>query len=63
MLNALEVDQASVLIPESRTYEESENVKEELLKVLLNTLEDKNEDDIRMVLNITNEIFNRFKAK
>lgn len=62
ILDALEVDPGSVLIPESRTNKESESIKEELLKILTNTLEDKNEDDILMILNITNEIFSRFKT-
>ncbi|MCY9550063.1 helix-turn-helix domain-containing protein [Lysinibacillus xylanilyticus] len=61
ILYALEVDPGSVLIPESRTNKNPESIKEELLKILFNTLEDKNEDDIRMLLNITNEIFGRFK--
>ena len=40
---------------------DDENVREELLQLLLNILKDKNTDDIRMVLNISNEIFNRYK--
>lgn len=62
ILDALEVNPGSVLIPESRTNEKPENIREELLNILFNTLEDKNEDDIRMLLNITNEIFGRFKT-
>lgn len=63
ILDALEVDPGSVLIPESKINEETDNIKEELLNILFNTLEDKNEDDIRMLLNIANEIFGRFNTK
>ncbi|WP_338652978.1 helix-turn-helix transcriptional regulator [Lysinibacillus sp. Y5S-8] len=61
ILDALQVEPGSVLIPDSsKTTEERENIKEELLKILFNTLEDKDEGDIRMLLNISNEIFGRF---
>lgn len=63
ILDALQVNAGSVLIPEIRVNEGSENNRNELLSLLLNTLEDKNEDDIRMLLNISNEIFDRFKEK
>lgn len=62
ILDALEVDPGSVLIPESRATEKAEIIREELLNLLFNTLEDKNEDDIRMLLNIANEIFGRFNT-
>lgn len=61
ILDALQVGPGSVLIPESRAFEDKENSREELLKLFFNTLEDKDEDDIRMLLNITTEIFTRFK--
>lgn len=61
ILAALEVDAGSVLIPEGKATEALENTKNELLKISINILEDKNEDDIRMILNISNEIFDRFK--
>ena len=61
ILDALQVEPGSVLIPDSKATEERENIKEELLKILFNTLEDKDEGDIRMLLNISNEIFGRFK--
>ena len=60
ILDALQVEPGSVLIPKNRTFE-NENIREELLKIFFNTLEDKDEDDIRMLLSITNEIFGRFK--
>lgn len=63
ILDALEVEPGSILIPESNANEDPESIKEELLKILFNTLTDKNDDDIRMLLNITNEIFNRFKKE
>lgn len=64
ILDALQVEPGSVLIPDSsKTTEERENIKEELLKILFNTLEDKDEGDIRMLLNISNEIFGRFNKK
>ncbi|MFY0520988.1 helix-turn-helix domain-containing protein [Lysinibacillus sp. UGB7] len=65
ILDALQVEAGSVLIPESNSGggEEQENIKEEILQILINTLEDKDEDDIRMLLNISNEIFGRLKNK
>lgn len=63
ILDALYVEPGSVLIPERSITAEPNDIKKELLKILFNMLEDKNEDDIRMLLNITNEIFERFKAK
>ncbi|KEK09339.1 hypothetical protein EP18_19510 [Lysinibacillus sphaericus] len=61
ILDALQVEPGSVLIPESNSREGQGNIREELLKILFNTLEDKDENDIRMLLNISNEIFGRFK--
>lgn len=61
ILDALQVEPGSVLIPEIKSGVDQENVKEELLQILFNTLKDKDEDDIRMLLNISNEIFGRFK--
>lgn len=61
ILDALQVEAGSVLIPQSKSGEEHENIREEILQILFNTLEDKDEDDIRMLLNISNEIFGRFK--
>ena len=60
-LDALEVDPGSVLIPESKTNNNPDSIKEELLKILFNIVEDKKEDDIRTLLNINNVIFRRFK--
>ena len=37
--------------------------KKELITLLLNLLDDKNLDEIRMILNISNEIFNTYKGK
>jgi transcriptional regulator with XRE-family HTH domain len=61
ILDALEVEPSRVLIPESKSSEKRDNIREELLQLLFNTLEDKDENDIRMLLNISNEIFGRFK--
>lgn len=62
IFDALQVDPSRVLIPENRTNEEQNN-KTELLKIFLDTLENKDEEDIRLILNITNEIFDRYKEK
>lgn len=61
ILDALQVEPGSVLIPENKSSGFEDNIKEELLQILFNILEDKSEDDIRMVLNISNEIFARYK--
>lgn len=61
ILDALQVEPGSILIPTGNSREGQGNNREELLKILLNTLEDKDENDIRMLLNISNEIFGRFK--
>lgn len=62
ILDALQVDAANVLIPEARVQRDSPNSRNEILSLLINTLEDKDEDDIRMLLNVSNEIFGRFKG-
>ncbi|MEK4230482.1 helix-turn-helix domain-containing protein [Solibacillus sp. FSL H8-0538] len=62
ILDALQVDAANVLIPEARAQPDSPNSRNEILSLLINTLEDKDEDDIRMLLNVSNEIFGRFKG-
>lgn len=61
ILDALQVEPERVLIPEIKSFQRPENNREELLNLLMTTLVDKNEDDIRMLLNISNEIFGRFK--
>lgn len=61
ILNALQAQPGRVLIPESKSTENEDKIREELLQLLFNTLEDKDENDIRMLLNISNEIFGRFK--
>lgn len=61
ILDALQVEAGSVLIPQSKSGEEQENIRDEILQILFNTLEDKDVDDIRMLLNISNEIFGHFK--
>ncbi len=61
ILNALQVEPGHVLIPERKSNENEDNIREELLQILFNTLEDKDENDIRMLLNISNEIFWRLK--
>jgi len=63
ILDALQVDAGSVLIPEFHETNANTNNKADLLKILINTLENKDEDDIRMLLNITNEIFGRYHSK
>ncbi|WGF37761.1 MULTISPECIES: helix-turn-helix transcriptional regulator [Lysinibacillus] len=62
ILDALQVDAASVLIPETRAHDDSPSNRNEILNLLINTLEDKDVDDIRMLLNVSNEIFGRFKG-
>lgn len=62
ILDALQTDAASVLIPEKKLQDVPPNNRNELLSLLINTLEDKDEDDLRMLLNVSNEIFGRFKG-
>lgn len=59
ILDALEVDPGSVLVPLS--IEETTEIKEELKQLFLNVLEDKDENELRMLLNISKEIFNTYK--
>ncbi len=63
ILNALDVDSGNVLIPERIQESANQDIKKELLQILLNSLEDKSEDDIRMLLNVSNEIFSTYKKK
>ncbi|ATP41046.1 transcriptional regulator [Solibacillus sp. R5-41] len=63
ILDALDVHPGRVLIPEKKSDLDIGDVKEELLQVLLSSLEDKSENDIRMLLNVSNEIFNTYKKK
>lgn len=37
ILDALQVEPGSVLIPTNRTFEDNENIREELIKIFLNT--------------------------
>lgn len=61
ILDALNVDPGKVLIPAYIDDADKANVKKELIQQILNILEDKNEEDLRMLLNISNEIFNTYK--
>lgn len=63
ILDALNVSAGRVLIPENIEGLGDANVREELIQSLLNSLEDKNEEDIRMLLNISNEIFKTYKKE
>ena len=58
ILNALDVNPGSILIP---LQSGNQNAKEELLQILTNSLEDKSEEDIRMLLNFSIEIFKTYK--
>lgn len=61
ILDALNVGPGKVLIPSNIGENESVDVREQLIQLLLDTLEDKNEGDLRMLLNISNEIFKTYK--
>lgn len=61
ILDALNVDPGKVLIPNNKGEIEVTTVRKELIQLILNTLEDKNEDELRMLLNISNEIFKTYK--
>lgn len=61
ILDALNVSPGRLLIPENIDSLGNTNVREELIQILLNTLEDKNEEDILMLLNVSNEIFKTYK--
>ena len=61
ILDALNVGPGKVLIPENVGEVEVADVREELIQLILNMLEDKNEDDLRMLLNVSNEIFRTYK--
>ncbi|MGE7024457.1 helix-turn-helix domain-containing protein [Solibacillus cecembensis] len=61
ILDALQVEPGRILIPENKSSEGEDKIRKELLQLLFNTLEDKDENDIRMLLNISNEIFGRLK--
>lgn len=61
ILDALNVDAAKVLIPERIDEPNVANIRNELIKLILNMLEGKNEDDLRMLLNVSNEIFKTYK--
>jgi hypothetical protein len=57
----MNVGPGKVLIPENIGELETTDVREELMQLILSMLEDKNEDDLRMLLNVSNEIFKTYK--
>lgn len=61
ILEALKVDVGRILIPLNVGEVDATDVREELKQLILNMLEDKNEDDLRMLLNVSNEIFKTYK--
>lgn len=61
ILDALNVGPGKVLTPEYIDEPNSTNVRNELIQLILNMLEDKNEDDLMMLLNVSNEIFRTYK--
>ncbi|WP_107937339.1 helix-turn-helix domain-containing protein [Ureibacillus chungkukjangi] len=61
ILDALNIGPGKVLIPESISKVDATGIREELMQLIINMLEDKNEDDLRMLLNISNEIFKTYK--
>lgn len=63
ILDALNVGPGKVLIPENIGEVGSADVREELIKLLLIMLEDKNEDELRMLINVSNEIFKTYKKE
>lgn len=52
ILDALNVSAGRVLIPDNIESLGDTNIIEELIEILLNSLEDKNEEDIRMLLSL-----------
>ena len=64
IIDALNVDAASILIPgDSNTNLQNEDeLKEELIQLLVTILKDRDANDVRMILNISNDIFKRYKT-
>lgn len=63
IIDALNVNPVKVLTSVNMQSEENTNAREELIQLLLNSLEDKGEEDIRMLLNVSNEIFKTYKKE
>lgn len=63
ILDALNISPGRILMPANIQDSEDRNVRDELIQILLSSLEDKSEDDIRMLLNVSNEIFMTYKKK
>lgn len=63
ILEALKVGPGKVLIPKNGVELEAASVREELIQLILNMLEDKNEQELRMLLNVSNEIFQTYKEE
>lgn len=61
ILDALNVGPGKVLILEYIDEPNTTNFRNELIQLILNMLEDKNEDDLMMLLNVSNEIFRTYK--
>lgn len=61
ILDALNIGPGKVLIPESISKVDATGIREELMQLILDMLEDKNVDDLRMLLNVSNEIFRTYK--
>ena len=61
IIEALNVDISNILIPNHIEHRETSNTRNELIQLILTLLEDKNENDLRMLLNISNEIFKTYK--
>lgn len=59
LLNALCVKPESVLLPINSLTEQITDEKEELLKNFFNSLNEKNAQDISLVIDISNEILNK----
>lgn len=59
----MNVSVGRVLIPANIEALGDPNVKEELIQIFLDSLEDKTVDDIRMLLNVSNEIFSTYKKE
>ncbi len=57
----LEVAPSSIFKFDTLHFDNKYFEKKELIMILQNQIEDKTEDEVRLVLNIANEIFNTYK--
>ena len=63
LIIALNVNPGEILIPGITKITEDRSIRDELIYILLDSLENKDEDDIRMLLNVSNEIYKTYKKE